>query len=132
MFSHLITTARDRGELKPGPDPELLQDQLGGALLYRALMRPDPLDAAEASVMCESFSTRSVSSRRCGLINQPAEPPDQRTKTSGSRAPMPLRRGAPDSQAVFLRSNRSFCPVRTGPVLGHLRHRLQALPLSVA
>lgn len=48
IFSQMITTARSRGELAPGPDPELLQDQLGGAILYRALMRPDPLDTDEA------------------------------------------------------------------------------------
>ncbi|OBI45410.1 TetR/AcrR family transcriptional regulator [Mycobacterium sp. E796] len=48
IFSQLIMTARSSGELAPGPDPELVLDQLGGALLYRALMRPEPLDAAEA------------------------------------------------------------------------------------
>jgi len=48
VFSQMIVTARSRGELAPGVDPELLQDQLGGALLYRALMCPDALDADEA------------------------------------------------------------------------------------
>jgi AcrR family transcriptional regulator len=48
IFTQMIVTARSRGELAPGPDPELLQDQLGGALLYRALMCPDPLDADKA------------------------------------------------------------------------------------
>lgn len=47
-FSAMIRTARERGELPPGPDPDLLQDQLAGALTYRALVNPAPLDGPEA------------------------------------------------------------------------------------
>ena len=48
-FSVIIRAARARGELPAGPDPDLLQDQLAGALLYRSLVDPAPIDRREAA-----------------------------------------------------------------------------------
>jgi len=47
-YAALVRAARERGELPPGPDPDLLQDQLAGALAYRALVNPAPLSTREA------------------------------------------------------------------------------------
>lgn len=40
----LIEAARERGELRPGTDPEVLLDQLAGALYYRVLITGNPVD----------------------------------------------------------------------------------------
>lgn len=44
----LIEAARARGELLPGTDPEVLLDQLAGALYYRVLITGNPVDRAYA------------------------------------------------------------------------------------
>ena len=44
----LIDRARDRGELRPGTDPEVLLDQLAGALYYRVLITGRPVDRGYA------------------------------------------------------------------------------------
>lgn len=43
-FTRMILAARRRGELGDGPDPEVIQDLLAGALSHRALQHPEPLD----------------------------------------------------------------------------------------
>jgi AcrR family transcriptional regulator len=53
-FATMILAARHRGELPPGPEPELAQDLLAGAIAYRLLMHPVPLDERQA----ESFVRR--------------------------------------------------------------------------
>jgi len=45
-LTKIITAARVRGELPPGPDPDLIQDQLSGALIYRLLLAETPKPAA--------------------------------------------------------------------------------------
>jgi AcrR family transcriptional regulator len=47
-FAQMISMARRQGELSPGLDPHLLQDLLAGALTYRLLMNPEPLDESSA------------------------------------------------------------------------------------
>jgi AcrR family transcriptional regulator len=47
-FSAMIRSARERGQLPPGPDPEALLDRISGALLYRALLHPEPPTTIEA------------------------------------------------------------------------------------
>lgn len=47
-FAQMILAARERGELAPGPEPDLLQDLLAGGIAYRLLMHPEPLDHAQA------------------------------------------------------------------------------------
>ncbi|MQY12417.1 putative HTH-type transcriptional regulator [Streptomyces sp. RB5] len=42
----LLERARDEGELRPDVEPEVLFDQLAGALYYRLLVTGRPLDAA--------------------------------------------------------------------------------------
>jgi len=48
VLDRMITDARSRGELTLDVDLDLLQDQLAGALLYRALVHPEVMDEAEA------------------------------------------------------------------------------------
>ena len=67
IYSAMVRAARGRGELPPGPDPDLLQDQLAGALSYRVLVNPAPLDAEEA----EDYTRRLLES--LGLLG-PDEP----------------------------------------------------------
>lgn len=42
----LLQEAKDQGELRPGLDPEVLFDQLAGALYYRLLVTGRPIDGA--------------------------------------------------------------------------------------
>ncbi|ANY07765.1 TetR/AcrR family transcriptional regulator [Pseudonocardia sp. HH130630-07] len=44
VFTQLLVSARAAGDLPQGPAPDLLLDQLAGALTYRALVHPTPLD----------------------------------------------------------------------------------------
>ncbi|HET9103788.1 MAG TPA: TetR/AcrR family transcriptional regulator [Solirubrobacteraceae bacterium] len=46
-FAKMILAARHRGELPPGPEPELAQDLLAGAIAYRLLMHPACPDEQE-------------------------------------------------------------------------------------
>lgn len=48
VFAKMIMSARATGEIARGPEPELLQDLLAGAIAYRLLMHPEPLDAPQA------------------------------------------------------------------------------------
>ena len=61
-YSALVAAARERGELPPGADPDLVQDQLAGALLYRALVHPAPLGRRDA----EDYTQRLLQS--LGLV----------------------------------------------------------------
>ena len=70
VYSTMVRAARERGELPPGPDPDLLQDQLAGALTYRVLVNPAPLDEAEA----EEYTRRLLES--LGLL-LPDGPPKE-------------------------------------------------------
>lgn len=45
VFAEMIMSARAKGEIAPGLEPELLQDVLAGAIAYRLLMHPEPPDA---------------------------------------------------------------------------------------
>jgi hypothetical protein len=47
VFAKMIVSARATGEIPPGPQPELLQDLLAGAIAYR-LLHPEPLDEPQA------------------------------------------------------------------------------------
>lgn len=44
VFAKMIVSARESGEIPPGPEPELLQDLLAGAVAYRLLMHPQAPD----------------------------------------------------------------------------------------
>ncbi len=66
-YAALVTAARQRGELPPGPEPDLLLDQLAGALAYRALVNPAPISTQEA----EAYTQRLLES--LGLL-VPAKP----------------------------------------------------------
>ncbi|MGI8760386.1 MAG: TetR/AcrR family transcriptional regulator [Jatrophihabitantaceae bacterium] len=57
-YTALVTAARSRGELPHGADPDLLQDQLAGALAYRALVNPRPISRREA----EDYTQRLLES----------------------------------------------------------------------
>lgn len=48
VFAKMILAARKSGELPPGPDPEMVQDLLAGAIAYRLLMHPGRLDEQQA------------------------------------------------------------------------------------
>lgn len=61
-YASLVSAAREHGELPPGPDPYLLQDQLAGALTYRVLVNPAPISKREA----EDYTRRLLES--LGLI----------------------------------------------------------------
>jgi len=55
IFAGIIRAARERGELPSGADPELLQDQLAGALAYRALVHPERATPHEAQRYVQSL-----------------------------------------------------------------------------
>lgn len=48
VFAKMIMSARAKGEIPPGLEPQLLQDLLAGAIAYRLLMHPEPPDALHA------------------------------------------------------------------------------------
>lgn len=75
-YADLVRAARQRGELPPGPDPYLLQDQLAGALAYRALVNPAPLSMQEA----EDYTQRLLQS--LGLLD-----PTKRTASPRPQQP---------------------------------------------
>ncbi len=67
-YASLVSAAREHGELPPGPDPYLLQDQLAGALTYRVLVNPAPISNREAA----DYTRRLLES--LGLL-VPSQPP---------------------------------------------------------
>lgn len=56
-FAAVITAARAAGEIPAGPSPDVVQDLLAGALLYRALLHPDPLTPEQARTYVEDVVT---------------------------------------------------------------------------
>ncbi len=46
-FGKILEAARDEGRAPAGLDPEIVQDMLAGALLFRFLVNPQPADLAE-------------------------------------------------------------------------------------
>lgn len=66
-----VTAARQRGELPPGPEPDLLLDQLAGALVYRVLVNPAPISAQEA----EDYTQRLLESLGLLVPTEPTSPP---------------------------------------------------------
>lgn len=56
-FRAVLERAQARGELPLGADVDLIQDQLAGTLLYRALVNPAPLSRAAARRYVDSLLT---------------------------------------------------------------------------